>query len=733
MLEVRHLKKVYKTGNLITNAIDDISIEFRRNEFACILGPSGCGKTTFLNMLGVLDRPDSGDILINGNSLYKFKAQKLDSYRNKSIGFIFQKHNLINHFNLVENVEIGMALSGINSNTRRQIALSLLDKVGLKDHAYKKPSQISVGQSQRVAIARSLANNPDIILADEPTGSVDSETAMEILDLLKELSKDKLVIMVTHNKKMAYKYGTRVINLKDGKVINDTNPYDGKGNNEEPLGIKRTSMPFITSLKISLKTLKTKLRKVIFTILATVIGLIGVSLVLALSYGVKTEVAEYQEEILGNYPIEIAIDTISVPERKSDGLPASPDIDYVIAREVLRHKIVEQPNKLTNEFKEYVEEYYIKNKDQFSGLMIRPKMQYSIIREVIDINNKATYIRCASDNYSYTTRENSIYTALSQIPEGNIFYKLHDFVAGERPETANDIENKTFGILLYVDSFEKIHPATMTLLGFPGESETTDPKTFIGKELLFKPGSYSTQTFKREDAITLKITGVVKEKPNNTFTFMNLGFCYTVDLINYLYEYHSDAVGEPNFIKIFPKNFESKEFIKNHLDLYNDKFGPEEQEYVIQYMDVTASVFFEDNNTLSSISNGLTFFTAINLLVASIMILATTYTSVLERTKEIGILRSIGARKKDISRIFNSENIILGLVSGVLATLLSNILIHPLNLLLKQHTKFDKILQITYFHVLFVLIGSVLLSLLAGYIPAKIAARKDPAKVLMVE
>lgn len=737
MLRIENLKKTYKNGNLITTAIDNTSIVFRKSEFVCILGPSGCGKTTILNVLGALDKPDSGDILINNNSLFRLNDVNLDRYRNNVVGFIFQKHNLINQLNLLENIEIKIALTGMDSNICRNRAFELLDMVGLKDHAYKKPTQISVGQSQRVAIARALSNDPDIILADEPTGSVDSATATEILDLIKEISKDKLVILVTHNKIIAHKYASRIINLRDGKVISDSNPYNENIDINDKLTFKKTFMPFFASLKIAFNNIKTKLGRALLMILASSIALLGISFVLALSRGVNNEVANYQEKILSNFPIEITYDSVYIDRLESSYVNYLPNIDYLIAQEIRRKKMVTDfnINNITNQYAEYIKDYYDNNKEQFSGLVIAPRMKFTILRPFINSKNKVDYkvyftsLGECDNLYAFTM------LALTQIPEGDIFYNLHDLVDGKKPETVNDINNKTFGILLFVDDFNQIHASTLHALGISTQNqEAPDPASLIGQELLLNPGTYIIENFNPDEAIKLKITGVIKAKPDNPFLIMDKGFAFTDDLVDYLKANHPNSIGEPNYIRIYPKNFASRELIINHLDLYNEQFGPNDTENIIEYSDRASAVI--DNSTsnfINSVSSGLLLFSSINLVIASIMILTITYTNVVERTKEIGLLRAIGARKKDISRIFNSENILVGFISGIIATIISHTLTYPANVIFKKYTDFNKMLQVSYYDTIIILILGLVIAFIAGYIPAKIAAKRDPVKALRVE
>lgn len=305
MLELKNIVKTYITGELKQDALKGISISFRENEFVSILGQSGSGKTTMLNIIGGLDRYSSGDLIINGVSTKKYKDSDWDYYRNNSIGFVFQSYNLIPHQSVLANVELALTLAGVSKKERRQRAIDVLKKVGLGDHIHKKPNQMSGGQMQRVAIARALINNPDILLADEPTGALDSETSVQIMELLKEIAKDKLVIMVTHNPELAEQYSTRIVNLRDGKILSDSDPYNANEKPAEPQKRKKISMSFLTALSLSFNNLRTKKGRTLLTAFAGSIGIIGIALILSISTGIQDYIANIQRDTLSSYPISI--------------------------------------------------------------------------------------------------------------------------------------------------------------------------------------------------------------------------------------------------------------------------------------------------------------------------------------------------------------------------------------------------------------------------------------------
>ena len=381
MLKLKNIKKTYKTGSFSQNALKNINLEFRENEFVAILGPSGSGKTTLLNVIGGLDNYDDGDLIINGKSTKKFKSSDWDAYRNNSVGFIFQNYNLIPHISILQNVEMGMTLSGVNAKKRKKNALELLKKVGLKQHAHKKPNQLSGGQMQRVAIARALANNPDIILADEPTGALDTKTSTQIMDLIKEISKEKLVVMVTHNPTLSENYATRIVKMQDGEIIDDTKPLK-ETNSVGNFKLKKTSMSFLTALKLSFNNIRTKKGRTALTAFASSIGIIGIALILSLSNGFKIEVDTFEQNSLAQSPIMITKEATSLDEKTlkkitNNNLKKYPSKKTVHALDDIRETIM-HTNNFTKEYLEYLEKI---DKTKISGITYVKSTNLNIIRK----------------------------------------------------------------------------------------------------------------------------------------------------------------------------------------------------------------------------------------------------------------------------------------------------------------------------------------------------------------
>ena len=737
MLKVQNLKKTYTVGDFVTKAVDDLSIEFRQTEFVAILGPSGCGKSTFLNILGALDRPDSGEISLYGNSLTEFKDIELDRYRNHSLGFIFQTHNLVQHLSIVENVEMGMTLSGVNEKERRERALELLNKVGLVEHMNKRPNQLSVGQSQRVAIARALANNPDIILADEPTGSVDSKTSHQIMELIKEVAENKLVIMVTHDVKLAEQYATRIVRLNDGRVESDSNPYDssGKVDVSKELVLKKTAMSFKTSFLSALKNLKTKLGRAFLTAFASSIGIIGIALILALASGMNQEIETFQTQTIGQYPINISsvqINLDAIAELRQQTFESFPKEKEVIAYDSNITSKLLHYNNLTDEYVEYVTNYYNENPQLFSGFTVKPKMKYTIITPIVDAEGNTSYKHFFTDSSSNTMPTDQLGRRSTLLPDGGIFDSVYDIIAGAKP--SSDPANKTFDIVITVDKYNRINLNILNDLGFVVEDrERISFDEFVGKELFLKPGGYNAATFNPDDAIKLRISAIVRIKKADSFTLFNNGIAFTNELVDYIKENYPTTVSSVDYIHIYPINFDVKEQIKEHLDAYNDRFETEDDPNYIRYSDDSAVFAAISKTLIDAISIGLIAFTSISLVVSSIMIAIITYTSVIERTKEIGLIRALGARKKDVSRIFNSENIIIGLLAGILGMVLTYILTFPLNAILRHYSGVNDIAQVHWHHIVVMILISTFLAFVSGLIPARMAAQKNPVEALKIE
>lgn len=764
MLKLKNIKKDYKTGDFVQHALKGVDLTFRENEFVAVLGPSGSGKTTLLNIIGGLDRYDSGDLIIDGKSTKKFKDKDWDAYRNHAIGFVFQSYNLIGHISVLENVEMGMTLSGVSSAERRKKALSLLEKVGLKEHAHKRPNQLSGGQMQRVAIARALANDPKIILADEPTGALDSKTSTQIMDLIKEISKDKLVIMVTHNAELAESYATRIVKMKDGELLSDSKPYDSdesKGN----LNIKKTAMSFWTALKLSFGNIRTKKGRTILTAFASSIGIIGIALILSLSNGFNIEVENFEQDSLSQSPIIITNQTVQMDEdtlnelRGDNSTVEYPSDKEVYAQNNIADTIIHS-NKITSDYIDYLDKL---NKDDISGISYVKGTSINIVSK-------------NGDDYSFVQPSSSSMMSSSssfeQLPSSNgddgIIENNYDVLAGE-------VNEDEVGLVLFVNSRNQISSDILKQLGFDEHASFDDIinkelKVILNDDYYIKVGNnFMVQTdleklYDSEDSITVKITAILRGKEDKELIATNTGLYYTEALgkkvissndnseivkvqreadYNVLTRQSFDdtmtkdmilgylgADVVPTAIYIYPKDFETKDEVTSYLDKYNE--GKAEED-VIQYTDMAEMISTLSGNIMDAITIVLIAFSSISLVVSSIMIGIITYISVLERTKEIGILRAIGARKKDITRVFNAETFIIGIFSGVLGIAIAYLLTIPTNMIIENLSGLANVAKLNPVHALILIIISVTLTIIGGAIPANIASRKDPVEALRTE
>ena len=756
MLSVKNIYKSYGTKDNKYPVLKDINLNFRQNEFVAILGPSGSGKTTLLNILGGLDRYDSGDLIINGKSTKQFKERDWDSYRNKSIGFVFQSYNLISHISILSNVEMGLTLGNVSKSEAKKRAIAALEKVGLKEHIHKKPNQLSGGQMQRVAIARALVNNPDIILADEPTGALDSKTSTQIMDLIKEIAKDKLVIMVTHNDTLADIYASRIIKLSDGKIVSDSNPYEAKKENKE-YNLKRTKMSFITALGLSLNNIKTKKGRTLLTSFAASIGIIGISLVLALSNGFQKQIDNFEKDTLSNMPILILKDGIDMSEAVSTiTVNGNDDTEYPDDKIVRKEKDVEtvsHSNKLDDNYLSYLNNI---DSSYLSGMSYSRYTRMNLL-----VKNGEDVVP-----FDYN---------LSPLPENkngeidSLMKDNYDLMAGSYATSSNEL-------MLIVDSYNRISSKLYELLGL---SDDTSFDSLIGKEIkLINNDDYYTEfnniyisntdykkMYDSSENTTLKIAGILRGKKDNQLGQMaGSGLSYKGDLLNNYIAKNKESkivkaqeeaeynvlTGQkfdesvtkelilsllggndiPYSIYIYPKDFASKDKIIEYLDKYNEGKSDEDK---IVYTDYASTV----TDLSSGIMNGITLvligFSSVSLIVSSIMISIITYISVLERTKEIGILRSLGARKKDISRVFNAETCIIGFVSGVMGVGIAYLLTFPINIVIKNATKLSNVALLSVTHVVVMITISVVITMIGGLIPAKMASKKDPVIALRTE
>ena len=848
MLELKKINKVYKLENFKQKALDNISINFRNCEFVSILGPSGSGKTTLLNIIGGLDNYTSGDLIINGISTKKYNDRDWDTYRNHKIGFVFQSYNLITHQTVLSNVELALTLSGVKSKERKKRAKDALKKVGLIEHINKKPNQLSGGQMQRVAIARALVNNPDILLADEPTGALDSKTSVQIMNLLKEVAKDRLVIMVTHNSDLAEKYSTRIIDLKDGEIKGDTNPYNKSDENNETTKDKKTNMNFLTALSLSLNNLMTKKGRTILTAFAESIGIIGIALILSLSSGVQNYINRVQEETLTSYPLMIednSVDLTSVMTEQMNKLKKDENTkqsNKIYSNNMMTDTLSIMSSKVQSNnlksFKEYIE----KNKE-INKYTTSIDYKYNIELQLYksDIEDKIVKVNPNTilSTMGITDMQASYFMfkdVFSEIIDNDeLNNQMYEIVSGRMPKNYNEV-------ILVVDKNNRISDYVLYALGLKDQQELKDmfEKVRKGEKLVTTDTSYEyseliglkfklllntdyyekvnglwidkseDEEFLREklkDSEEITIVGIIKPNKDSAVTSSTLGgILYTDSLekhvlkkvedsqivkeqkqnpeiniitglefsdeefnINdlsfeqqmYLSSLNQEELAEvitkykesysltyekvleklgsidldnPSGIYIYAKDFESKDAIKNIINDYNEQQRKNSKEAnVINYNDVVGMLMSSVTDIVDIISYVLISFVSISLVVSSIMIGIITYISVLERTKEIGILRAIGASKKDVSRVFNAETLIIGFTSGVFGILITVLLNIPINIIIKKLTGVSNITQLPLNGAIILIMISVILTIIAGLIPAKLASKKDPVESLRSE
>jgi len=779
MLTLKGINKSYTTGGFTQHALKDLSINFRHNEFVAILGASGSGKTTLLNIIGGLDHYDSGNLIINNKSTKKFKDQEWDSYRNNCVGFIFQSYNLISHISVLSNIEMSMTLSGVKASERKKRALEALDKVGLKNHAHKKPNQLSGGQMQRVAIARALVNDPDIILADEPTGALDSKTSVQIMELIKEIAKDKLVIMVTHNPDLAKDYATRIVELKDGEIINDSNPVDTKNEDKGKLKIKKTAMSFLTALNLSFNNIRTKKGRTFLTAFASSIGIIGIALILSLSNGFDIQIDKFEADTLSSFPITISKQSVQLDEEAINKIKNEankeefPDVPYAYPYDSQANTVMHD-NKLTEEYVDYIEGI---NPTHINGISYLRVTGLNLLNKTKDGIKPIT-----SSMINFTALPKDLDTSKESFVE-----KGFDLLGGSYPSSKTDL-------VLVVDSKNRIEKSILETLGIDASSDKISFDDIIGAELklvhnddfyqnlgnVYIPNRDFAKVYENKNNIDLKIVGVVRAKEDNMLGLMTTAMgqmtsmetnvipaigniLYSNELIEEVISESQDSAivkkqkevdynilsGEeldsetketiltylgandvPMLINIYPVDFNAKDAIIKYLDDYNKDLEEEDQ---IIYTDMADTVSSLSGSIMDGITIVLISFSAISLIVSSIMIGIITYISVLERTKEIGVLRALGARKKDVTRVFNAETFIIGSLSGAIGILIARLLIIPANMILFNLTGLENVAQLNPFHALILITVSVILTLIGGYIPAIIASRKNPVVALRTE
>lgn len=776
MLELKKIKKSYKTGNFVQQALNDVSLQFRKNEFVSILGPSGSGKTTLLNIIGGLDHYDTGDLIINNRSTKNYKENDWNAYRNNCIGFIFQNYNLISHISILENVEMGMTLSGVSSKEKRKRAKDVLKRVGLSEHAHKKPNQLSGGQMQRVAIARALANNPDIILADEPTGALDTKTSEQIMELIKEISKDKLVIMVTHNRELAEKYSTRIVELKDGKLLTDSNPVEKEEKNQKEFMIKKTAMTFWTALKLSFNNIKTKKGRTALTAFASSIGIIGIALILSLSNGFQTKIDEYEEDTLSQMPITISTQAMNMNEEtmqeimESHGKHKEYSNKKVVYPRENELETMLHINKIDEEYVNYIESID-KNKLNAIGY------EYGTTLNVVTKKSDGTYALVpTATNYSMSTTSMTGVMGWSIYPESmskqSSLEKDYDILAGK----INDDEP---GVVIAVNSRNELDKATLEQLGFDVSKKLSFddilnkefkviPNDIYYKEInkYFVPDQNYQKMYENGDSITIQIQAIIRGKEEKK-ELTQSGIYYNSALVDKVIEENKDSeivnrqkevdynvlTGQafdkttstvtkdnilgvlgaevtPSIIYLYPKDFDTKDYITNYLDDYNKDKKDIDQ---VLYTDYAAMISSLSGSIMDAVTYVLIAFSSISLVVSCIMIAIITYISVLERTKEIGILRALGARKKDIKRVFNAETFLVGIFSGLLGIVIAEILTFPTNRIIENLSELPNVAQLNPIHAIILVIVSVTLTVIGGLIPASIASKKDPVEALRTE
>ena len=851
MLKLNNIKKNYETGNESVKALKGISIEFRENEFVSILGPSGCGKTTLLNIIGGLDHYTSGDLTIDGISTKKYKDRDWDTYRNHRIGFVFQNYNLITHQSVLSNVELALTLSGVDKQTRRKKAIEVLEKVGLKDQMHKKPNQMSGGQMQRVAIARALVNDPDILLADEPTGALDTKTSVQIMEILKEISKDRLIIMVTHNPDLAEKYSSRIINLLDGEVTSDSKPYSSKKEEKEKIKeekrkAKKTSMSFLTAMNLSLNNLMTKKGRTILTAFAGSIGIIGIALILSISNGVQQYINNVEEETLTSYPLTVQEETVEISDLITT---LQPDADKevhedgkIYSNDVMSEMMSTMSAKVQSNnleaFKSYIESDETNIKDYTSAISYSYNLNLQIYKddtdEIVQVNPNTVLdeLGMSMGEMQSAFVSTDVFSEMFDSEEMN--KQMYDLVAGSWPTKYNEVvlvvdeNNEISDFTLYAlglkDSDELSEMYQNILDGTPFEVEQTsyDIDDLVGMNFKFILNSdyydkengiwvdkRSDEKYMKElleDAEELTITGIIKPNEESVVTSTAGGVLYLKDLKEYVinkineseiakeqtenpdinvftgqefsdeefdvnsltpeqlaylqslsptemaqvienYEKQAGATYEdvlnqigiidldkPSSINIYPKDFDSKEEIVNIINNYNEKAQEEgHDENVINYSDLVGVMMSGVSTIIDVISYVLMAFVSISLIVSSIMIGIITYISVLERTKEIGILRAIGASKKDISRVFNAETFIEGLIAGIMGILITLLLTIPINIIIKNLSGISNVAILPIGGAIILVIISILLTTIAGLIPSRMASKKDPVEALRVD
>ena len=890
MLELNDIKKDYVSGSTTVSALKGINLRFRDCEFVSILGQSGCGKTTMLNIIGGLDKYTSGDLKINGVSTKNYKDRDWDFYRNNSIGFVFQSYNLIPHQTVLSNVELALTLSGVSKAERKKRAIEALEKVGLGEQIHKKPNQMSGGQMQRVAIARALVNNPDILLADEPTGALDTETSIQIMELLKEISKDRLIIMVTHNPELAKDYSTRIVRLLDGVITDDSDPYTledmeadikakeaakvkaSEKKNKKSGKKQKTSMSFFTALSLSFNNLMTKKTRTILTAFAGSIGIIGIAMILSISNGIQLYIDRVQRDTLSSYPITLQAESIDTSMTGNSDSEEHEDKSKIYSNDIMGDMIntmvKEVKSNNLSEFKKYIENGGSDIKSYVSDIQYSYDVPLNIYMKdtsngVEQLNPSTMFDSIYGEGATSTSSAMSSGMGMGMFSNSSVWNQLlgnqqvldeqYDVLAGHWPENYNEV-------VLVVDKNNEVDDYTLYSLGLkdPEEVRTLFKKMMVGESYETKKDiSYTfdeildtefklvmpTDMYKYNDVTgtwddyskddkymtnvvnngtDIKVCGIIRPNDDAVSTSISSGIGYTAKLTEYIIEevknseiakaqladtsvdvftgvpFDNDRNTEitmddvnaymatlspeesaqmqamtsgmsddqilqlfsaslkarttdatldsnksklgitdldtPSQIDIYATDFDSKEKVQNIIKDYNKLQQDDgKEENVINYTDYVGIMMSSVSTIINAISYVLIAFVAISLIVSSIMIGIITYISVLERTKEIGVLRSIGASKKDVSRIFNAETLIEGFVSGALGIVVTLLLCIPANALIKHLTDISNVAQLPVAGGVILIIISMFLTFIAGLIPAKLATKKDPVVALRSE
>lgn len=771
MLKLNNISKEYNIDKTSFFALKNISVEFKTNEFVSIVGPSGCGKTTLLNIIGGLDKATNGELLINGENTKSYKDWQWDFYRNQYIGFIFQSYNLISHITVLKNVEMALTLSGVNAKERKKKAISALKKVGLENQINKLPNQLSGGQKQRVAIARAIVNEPKIILADEPTGALDSKSSVQVMELIKEISKDKLVIMVSHNKELAEKYSTRIVEMLDGNIINDkvlrkaretkTNKDSVEEVDKKITKVKNTKMSYWQALKLSFSNLRTKKGRALITSIASSIGIIGVALVLFLSNGFNSILNKYEEDVFSQMPIEISRKVMLPPDEinPNDFVDVEFTDEEVVYPERDDNNIfVTYNNNITQEYVDYINKLDSKN---YTMLNYNYGMQYVIAPKngshipLTDVNsiiniipNNLEYI---SDNYDilYGDFAKNNNEAILVIDNKNVVSKkiltLLGFENFNEGVSFEEIVNSEFSLINYDDAYTKISENRYTLNSSLSDEVYEKNKIKITGIVRIKKDSnaypFSSGIYIKEDVRKLYSetngnSALTTEQKNNTEYNLLTGKKFQlVNNVNVEYENSLTLLGAnklPTSISIYPKNKETKDAVIKYLDDWNKQVENEEDK--IYYSDIATTVVDMLSQMTNMSSIVLIVFASISLVVSTVMISIITYISVIERTKEIGILKSLGARKKDITRVFKAESSIIGFFAGVIGVIIAIILCIPTNSILTNvMSTLSGVMKPSLIYSIMLIVISVLLTYISALIPARIASKKNAVDALRTE